>query len=76
MRIPEQPCLSCGETQSTTVCDCRHADRRGLEQGGSTFILAFVVETPDKPSKLAASCQSILDIDMDCLREEIEIDSE
>ena len=74
MEAPEQPRLSCREVQSTTVGGCRHADGRGSEQRDSTSLQALVVETRDKTSKLAASCQ-IVAVQMGWLHGKMEMNS-
>ena len=70
MRMLEQPRLSCGETQLTTVSGYRHVDGRGSEQGGNTSLQAIVGETHDKISNLAASCQIVI-VRLGWLRREV-----
>ena len=54
MGAPEQPRLLCREMKSTTVGGCRHANARGLEQGGSISLRVVVGVKPCESPHLAA----------------------
>ena len=59
--VSEQAHLLCREMPSPAVSSCRHADGRGLDQGDNTSLRPIVGKTLDQTSKLAGSCQIIIE---------------